>query len=107
MPLSDEGREALREEGLREAANDQPAVRDDSFFATPSLPVDEHRIVSEDPGREELMNELASEPARALSDEEEEAAEGDAPRPERVYAPHSARVPKEPAPGDDKLVRGD
>ena len=107
MPLSDEGREALRDEGLREVTNDQPPIRDDSFFAVPGLPVDQHRIDGEDPGREELMNDLASEPARPLTDEEKEAAEHDAPRPERVYAPASARVPKEPAPGDDKLVRRD
>jgi hypothetical protein len=106
MPLSDEAREALREEGLEKSANDEPAVRDDSLFDVPRLPADGHRIVGEDPGREELMNDLATEPARPLTDEEEDAAEHDAPRPERVYAPASARVPKEPAPGDDKLIRG-
>ena len=105
MPTSDEGREALRNEGLGRPATDQPVLRDDSLFAVPRLPTDQHRIDGEDPGREELMNDLAGEPARPLSDEEEEAAERDPGRPERVYAPASARVPKEPAPGDDKLIR--
>jgi hypothetical protein len=79
MPISEEGREALREETIPTTAG-------------------------EDPAREEYMNELAREPARQLTDEEKEAARHDADRPERVYAPPSARVPKEPAPGDDKLI---
>ena len=105
MPLSDEGREALREEGLGRPTNDQPPVEDDSLFDVPGLPGDRPRIVGEDPGREELMNDLVAEPARPLTDEEQEAAQRDHGRPERVYAPASARVPKEPAPGDDKLIQ--
>ena len=106
MSISDEGREALRDEGLRRYSDDATAIRDDSFFPTPSLPSQERVVVDEDPGREELMNDLAGEPARPLSDDEREAAEHDPGRPERVYAPASARVPKGPAPGDDKLISG-
>lgn len=106
MPISEEGREALRDEGLRRYADDAPAVRDDSFFPTPSLPSQERVIVDEDPERENRVYGLVDEPARALTDEEKEVAEHDPGHPERVYAPAAARVPKEPAPGDDRIIRG-
>jgi len=61
----------------------------------------------EDPARESVMNDLTHEESRPLTDDEREAAKHDAIRPARVYAPASARVPKEPAPGDDRLIRGD
>jgi hypothetical protein len=82
MPISEEGREALGEE------------------AKPAL-------AGEDPAREGYVNELLREPSRPLTDEEEDAAKADPGRPERVYAPASARVPKEPAPGDDEFIRDD
>jgi hypothetical protein len=110
MPISDGGREALRDEGLRRFDRDTPIdhpVNDNAFFDVPVLTNDEREVVGEDVGREGLMNDLLSEPARGLTDEEEEAAERDPGRPERVYAPASARVPKEPAPGDDRLIQRD
>jgi hypothetical protein len=61
-------------------------------------------ISGEDPAREGVMHALTTEPARPLTDEEEEAAKRDNDSNERVYAPASARVPKKPAPGDDKLI---
>ena len=82
MHTNDEGREALRDETR--------------------LP-----FTGEDPAREEVINELVDQPERPLSDEEKEAAKRDRGRSERVYAPASARVPKEPAPGDDKLIERD
>ena len=61
----------------------------------------------EDPEREAVMHDLLHEESRPLTDDEREAAEHDQSRPERVYAPASARVPKAPAPGDDRLIHGD
>lgn len=106
MSISEEGREALREEGSRRNAADAPAIRDDSFFPTPSLPTQERGVAGEDSERENVVRDLVGEPARPLTDEEQEVAEHDPGRPERVYAPASARVPKEPAPGDDKIIHG-
>jgi hypothetical protein len=106
MAISDEGREALRDEGLRRYDADRPAIRDDSFFPTPGLPTQERVVVDEDTEREGLMGDLMDEPARPLTHDEREVAEHDPGRPERVYAPASARVPKEPAPGDDRLISG-
>jgi hypothetical protein len=54
--------------------------------------------------RGEIVETLLSGPARPLTDEEEEAAEHDASRPPRTYAPASARVPKPPAPGHEQLI---
>lgn len=79
MAISEEGAEALEEERR--------------------LP-----LRGEDPAREALERGLASEPERPLSKEEKDAAEADPGRPDRVYAPASARVPKEPAAGDDRLI---
>jgi hypothetical protein len=107
MPLNEEGREALREEGLSGSPLDQPGVRDDSFFAEPVVPTAHARADGEDEATENFMNDLADEPARPLTGEEREAAKADHGRPERVYAPASERVPKEPAPGDDRLIRHD
>lgn len=58
----------------------------------------------EDPARDAITHDLTTEPARPLTDEEREAAARDVPRPERVYAPASARVPKEPLPGHRDVV---
>jgi hypothetical protein len=57
-----------------------------------------------DPERDRFEHGLAAEEARPLSDEEKRAAEADAPVGERVYAPASERVPREPAPGDREFV---
>ena len=57
-----------------------------------------------DEARGEYVDTLSHTPARPLTDEEEEAAEHDHERPGRTYAPASARVPKPPAPGDDKFI---
>jgi hypothetical protein len=72
--------------------------------------LDEERLdpdSGEDAEREGVLHELVNEPARPLTREEREAAEHDPGRPERVYAPASARVPKKPAPGDDRLIQRD
>jgi hypothetical protein len=108
MPISDEGREALRDEGLRRYEPDTQAeypINDNTFFDVPVLGREEPEVVGEDPRREGIMNDLVSTPSRPLTDDEEDAARLDAERTERVYAPASARVPKEPAPGDDRIIR--
>jgi hypothetical protein len=60
----------------------------------------------QDEARGDYVDTLSHAPARPLTDEEEDedAAEDDAGRPGRTYAPASARVPKPPAPGDDRLI---
>ena len=59
----------------------------------------------EDPTRAGIEQELTSEPARALSDDEQDAAKRDPGRPPRTYAPAEERVPKDPtSEGDRKLV---
>ena len=58
----------------------------------------------QDPAREAYMDELATTPARPLTDEEEDAAEHDPGRQPRTYAPASERAVKPPAPGDQELV---
>ncbi|MCC6180059.1 MAG: hypothetical protein IT305_32495 [Chloroflexi bacterium] len=50
------------------------------------------------------MNDLVSEPARPLTDDEEAAARIDAGRQPRTYAPASERVPETPAPGDAEII---
>lgn len=57
-----------------------------------------------DPARGEAMDDLTTMPARPLTHDEKEAAEHDAGRPARTYAPAEARVAKPPAPGDAKLI---
>ena len=86
-------------ESLDSATNDQAqeVLREEQ--------VDPHG--GEDAARDSAVDDLTHEEPRPLTDDEREAAEHDAARPERVYAPASARVPKEPAPGDDRLIRGD
>jgi hypothetical protein len=58
----------------------------------------------QDPERTEAMHGLAVEDARPLTSDERRAAENDTPLPERVYAPASERVPKEPVPGHRDFV---
>jgi len=72
-------REALREEGVE-------------------------RNSGEDSARDAVVHDLTSHESRPLTREEREAAERDPGRPERVYAPASERVPKDPIPGDDRLI---
>jgi hypothetical protein len=57
-----------------------------------------------DEARGEYVDTLSHTPARPLTDDEEDAAEHDHARPARTYAPASARVPKDPLPGDEKLI---
>src|SRR4051794_17469688 len=57
----------------------------------------------EDVARDAVVHDLTTQESRPLTREEREAAERDPGRPERVYAPASARVPKDPIPGDDRL----
>ena len=52
---------------------------------------------NQDPARS--MHDLVSNTSRPLTDEERKAADRDAPAGERVYAPASERVPREPVPG--------
>jgi hypothetical protein len=54
--------------------------------------------------RGDAVDSLLNEPARPLTDDEEDAARHDAGRPNRTYAPASERVSKPPAPGDEKLI---
>ena len=64
----------------------------------------DERERGEDEARDEYVDTLAHAPARPLTDDEEDATEHDPGRPARTYAPASARVPKEPLPGDDRLI---
>ena len=57
-----------------------------------------------DEARGEYVDTLSHTPARPLTDDEEDAAEHDHGRPARTYAPASARVAKDPLPGDEKLI---
>jgi hypothetical protein len=59
---------------------------------------------NQDELRSEIAHEMTSAPARPLTHDEQEAAEHDVPRGERVYAPASERVPKPPVPGHRDLV---
>jgi hypothetical protein len=55
--------------------------------------------------REELEESLSLGESRPLTREEREAAAKDKGVSETVYAPASERVPKPPAPGDEKFVQ--
>lgn len=59
---------------------------------------------NKDDARGDAVDALTSGPARPLTDDEEEAAENDPGRQPRTYAPASARVPKPPAPGDERII---
>lgn len=58
----------------------------------------------QDPEREQGELDLARDPARPLTDAEKRAAANDTAPGERVYAPASERVPKEPVPGHRDFV---
>jgi hypothetical protein len=49
-------------------------------------------------------HDLVNEPARPLTEEERKAADRDIPVGERVYAPASERIPREPVPGHRDFV---
>jgi hypothetical protein len=53
---------------------------------------------------ERNTHDLVSETSRPLTDEERKAADRDVPISERVYAPASERVPREPVPGHRDFV---
>jgi len=55
--------------------------------------------------REALEEGISLGEARPLTREEREAAARDKGVPKPVYAPASERVPKPPAPGDEKFVQ--
>jgi hypothetical protein len=108
MHINDDGREALRDEYQRDlvAEIDKPVTGDIEVplasgrgLESPAPPPS-----GEDPARDE--HNLLHEPSRPLTGDEREVAEHDSGVRPRVYAPASARVPKEPAPGDDKLIHG-
>jgi hypothetical protein len=58
----------------------------------------------QDQERTETMRESSIGGSRPLTSEEREAAERDVPLRDRVYAPASERVPKEPVPGHREMV---
>jgi hypothetical protein len=66
----------------------------------------------QDPAREAYERGLTDEPSRPLTDDERDVeryeAEHENPaRDERVYAPASARTPKEPMEGDREIIEHD
>ena len=59
---------------------------------------------NQDPERTDITHGLATDTSRPLTDDERKAAEGGATVGERVYAPASERVPREPVPGHREVV---
>jgi hypothetical protein len=59
---------------------------------------------SQDPATTEMMDELTTEGARPLTDDERKAADREAPAGQTVYAPASERVPVNPVPGHREFV---
>jgi hypothetical protein len=80
-----------------------PDRRLDNPFEPPQTPAENRQDVippherSQDPERS--SHELVTEVSRPLTEEERKAADRDTPVGERVYAPASERVPREPVPG--------
>jgi hypothetical protein len=68
---------------------------------TDRLPPNER---GQDEERTEIMRESSIGGSRPLTGDERSAAERDVPLRERVYAPASERVPKEPVPGHREMV---
>src|SRR5690242_18268794 len=58
----------------------------------------------QDAARSALTHALTAEPERPLTHDEQQAAEHDTPRGERVYAPASERVPVSAVPGHRDMV---
>jgi hypothetical protein len=59
---------------------------------------------NQDPLQTSSTQGLTTDVSRPLTDDERKAADRDAPVAERVYAPASARVPKEPVPGHRAVI---
>ena len=72
---------------------------------------DAHVLKPEDRGEDEVREAVEEGmtvgDSRPLTREEREAAKDDTSIAEPVYAPASARVPKPPAPGDEKFINRD
>jgi hypothetical protein len=91
-----------------------PATR--GFESMDSAPNDQAREVLREEGLapqggeaappDRLIHDLTHPDPPPLTQAGRETVEHDPGRPERVYAPASARVPKEPAPGDERLLHG-
>jgi len=75
--------------------------RNDELSQRDRLPPNER---NQDQERTEISHGLGLEPARPLTSDERHAAENDTPLAERVYAPASERVPKEPVAGHRTFV---
>jgi hypothetical protein len=58
----------------------------------------------QDEVREALEDSIGTGSSRPLTRDEREAAEHDKGVANTVYAPASARVPRPPAPGDERLI---
>ena len=58
----------------------------------------------QDPVRGDAVDAELTGLDRPLTDDEREAAKHDPGRQPRTYAPASERVPKQPAPGDDRVI---
>jgi hypothetical protein len=86
----------------------------DVYSEGPFAPVEphdpfEHSVLNsaeygEDVQREQLLHALLAGLPRPLTYREQRAAETDPGPPPRVYAPASARVSKEPLPGDAEIL---
>jgi hypothetical protein len=74
---------------------------DDSLSQRDRLPPNER---GQDEERTEISRGLTMEQARPMTADERHAAENDTPLAERVYAPASERVPKEPVAGHRTFV---
>jgi hypothetical protein len=59
---------------------------------------------NQDPQRTDITRGLATDTSRPLTDDERKAADGGTGVGERVYAPASERVPREPVPGHREVV---
>jgi hypothetical protein len=59
---------------------------------------------NQDPQRTDITHGLATDSSRPLTDDERKAADGGTAVGERVYAPASERVPREPVPGHRDFV---
>jgi len=77
------------------------AEHNDELSQLDRLPPNER---NQDIERTEITHGLEVEPSRPLTSDERHAAENDTPLRERVYAPASERVPKEPVAGHRDFV---
>jgi hypothetical protein len=85
-----------------------PDRRLEGPFEPPDVPTENRQDVippherNQDPERS--THDLVTEVSRPLTEDEHKAADRDAPAGERVYAPASERVPREPVPGHRDFV---